>query len=251
MNDNIIVKLIILISLLLLLLLLTKNASKFNDSLKNEKPLYNGDYWESYRLGDVVLQNINSIHYKDLTFYDNVMYHIEKFPNSIASKYLQKNNKNQNYDLLLEIINEVNIEHYSNNNNEILLTNSDLVLHIRIGDILCDYDKGNQSKDYSKLGDTDWWTEVIDYITDSKITKVYIISGAHYDKCMNESVDYLQDRINFLKNNNLNVEMITDKNPDETIIFCSKASHFITTGGQYGKLIGNIVKRQGGNFVLK
>ena len=284
MNDskNIIIKLILLI--LLIILLFFKNTSRFtnfNDSLKNENSfkslLYNGSYWDNYRLGDVVLQDINSKFFIDPTFNENVMYHIEKYPNSIASKYLQKNKKiNRNYDLLIEIINELKIKNSLENNNiqsndlriqnniqsqinqiniqsqnnNIILTNTDLVLHIRIGDIMCDYDQGKRAKCFSKIGNTVWWEKVIDYINSSKITNVYIIAGAHFNKCLTESLNYLSDRVNFLKNYNLKVELITDKNPDETIIFCSQAAHFISTGGGYGNLIGNIVKKAGGNFVL-
>ena len=76
-----------------------------------------------------------------------------------------------------------------------------------------------------------------------------MISGSHFNECIKESIEYIKDRIDFLKKTVDNVTLL-NKNPDETILFCSKTKHFITTGGGYGRLIGNLVKKNGGSFVL-
>ena len=38
--------------------------------------------------------------------------------------------------------------------------------------------------------------------------------------------------------------------PDNDLCYVINAKHFITTGGGYGYFLGNMVKMNGGNFVL-
>ena len=155
---------IFLIVLLLLLIIL-----KFSNTLSYFAEIYNGIYWDKYRLGDIFYQNpISSPMYTNLEHKENLLYHIDKYPNSIASEYI-KQNKNkiqQNFKLLNQII-ESKIK------NEKLKTidfdNSTILIHIRTGDILCDYSKGSMAKCYAKIGDTEWWNEVISIIKDQKI----------------------------------------------------------------------------------
>ena len=53
-----------------------------------------------------------------------------------------------------------------------------------------------------------------------------------------------------LKKNNIKVLFHLGNTPDNDLLFCRKAKHFITTGGGYGYFLGNIIKLNGGNFVL-
>jgi hypothetical protein len=100
------------------------------------------------------------------------------------------------------------------------------------------------------MGDTDWWNKVQKYIYKNGITKVIIIAGSHFNQCLKESEEYLEDRRDFLTTKNTEVELHTGYSPDEDLVFSRYAKHFITTGGGYGFFLGNIVKLNGGNFVL-
>jgi hypothetical protein len=202
--------------------------------------LYNGDDWANYRLGDVFYQDLNSEFY-DLNSDNNVLYHKNKYAGTIANEYINKNNQNNNYKLLQNII-----ESRITNKNTYPDT---LFLHIRVGDVLCVKDdewlnKVNGPLYYSKVGDTNWWNKLINYIKDSNIKRVVIISGSHMNKCLTESVKYIEDRKDFLISEvpELKVEYRLGQSPDDDIILVYYVKHFITTGGGYGNMIKEIKK---------
>ena len=119
-------------------------------------------------------------------------------------------------------------------------------MHIRIGDILCKYiyphNLRNTPLIYAKKGDTVWWNDVINYIKKNNIKKVVIIAGSLFKKCLKESKDYIEDRIQFLKQNGLKIKYNLGQSPDDDILMCAYVKHFITTGGGYGNLIKQLNK---------
>jgi hypothetical protein len=206
------------------------------------KILYNGDKWNEYRLADVynAYKNLYSIKDKD-----NILYHVDKFPNSIAAEYMKRNTSliSQNTKLLNNIL----------NGREELTTrfkDYDLILHIRVGDILCEYSDG-RDKTYSKIGDFSWWKKVLSYIKKNKIKRVFILSGCHKKSCLEISSKYIENRKKFLQKHNLVVEYRIGKSPDNDILFCKNVKHFITTSGGYGRMLGHVVSLNGGNFPLE
>ena len=108
-------KTLILISLIVILLIILLTIY-FKDNFTS-KDLYNGKKWENYRLGDVYLQA------NDPSVVQNLDYHINDYPDSIAAEilkvkpYIPKNKK-----LLLDIISKKEKLFKFNNN--------DIVLHI-------------------------------------------------------------------------------------------------------------------------
>lgn len=201
------------------------------------KQLFN-DKWNKYRLGDLFF--IRPI-FKSMTN-DNLDYHEHQFPESIASEYIKQNKpyKHENMDLLLKIIS------LKNKNFHV----PELVLHIRIGDVIC-AEGSTRSTCYSRIGDTEWWDKLITYIKNNNIKKVNIVSGSHKNECLIDSARYLENRRQFLNKNGINVEYTLGQSPDDDLIFASKAKHFISTGGGYGKLIGNVVEKNGGTYYFK
>ena len=148
---------------------------------------------------------------------------------------------------------------FSNNHLQLQLNENDLVLHIRVGDIICGKYGDNivpwsilntYKTYYSKIENNNWWNEVLNYIKKNNIKRVFILAGLHTDECLIDSARYLENRRIFLNNNGIEVIYRLGNTPDEDLIFASKANHFITTGGGYGFFIGNIVKQNGGNFSL-
>ena len=216
-------KTLILITLIVILLTILLTIY-FKDNFTS-KDLYNGKKWENYRLGDVYLQA------NDPSVVQNLDYHINDYPDSIAAEilkvkpYIPKNKK-----LLLDIISKKEKLFKFNNN--------DLVLHIRSGDVMCDENK--RFIWYSKKDDTDWWNKVIDYIKKNGIQKVYILSGSHSTKCLTESMDYINDRKQFLEKNGLIVIYRLGQSPDDDIVFAIDSPHFISTGGGFGRMVYEI-----------
>ena len=233
------VVLFVVLVLLLVVLFLFRNSSKSKLTSDEEYSyildnLYNPK-WNHYRLGDVFYYSHTPV-FKDSTNVVYVYYHLEDFPDSIAAQYLRENKKDGS-DLVL--LNRIIKERITSDTDD---TSTTLFLHIRVGDILCEYKK-KRSNNYSKNNNKRWWSkEVISTIKKNNITKVKILAGAHMDKCIQESAKYLLNRKKFLmkKIPGLKVDIIVDKTPDEIILMCYKVKHFITTGGNFGKLINDI-----------
>jgi peptidase E len=60
--------------------------------------------------------------------------------------------------------------------------------------------------------------------------------------CIKESTEYIEDRKKFLMKSGLKVNLRTGRSPDEDILYVTNAKHFISTGGNYGRLL-NIIKK--------
>jgi len=222
----------IVIIILLVIFILINKRSPFSSS----SGIYNGDHWNNYRLGDVVLMPRYSNFY-DPGFHENVLYHTTEYPGSIADEYIRGSKKHKDFEFLNKIIN-------SRNNLE-KVDDHTLVLHIRIGDVICKKVWRNDAKDhYSKIDNKYWWKNVVRYIKNNGITRVIIIAGTHFKDCLEESEKYVFDRGNYIRTSSgVNVEYRLGKSPDDDIIFSSNAKHFMTTGGGYGELIKMIINK--------
>jgi hypothetical protein len=184
--------------------------------------LYNGDKWGNYRIGDVFFQKLENKFYKP-EFYENVLYHPKEYPGSIAAEYMKKATKTADLDVLKQIVNDRTVSEPIN----------DLILHIRVGDVVCYSDNTG----YTKMNDSEWWDRVIEYTLVNGLKVVYILSGTHFNKCIDKSEEYLADRVKFLEKNNLQIKYRLGEPPDDDIVFCNNAKHFISTGGNFGKLL--------------
>jgi hypothetical protein len=158
--------------------------------------------------------------------------------NLLADEYINKNDTDgKNEELMRQIIESKTKGKYNYPDT--------LFLHIRIGDVICEknnpwLDKVNGPLYYSKMGDTVWWDNVLDYIKKNNIKKVIILSGSHMNKCLSESANYLKDRERFLIKNGTSVSYRIGQSPDADLIMCYYVKHFITTGGGYGNMIKEI-----------
>jgi hypothetical protein len=226
---------IFVLTLILSLILFLPGFSSFT-SISSK--LYNGEKWAKYRIGDVYLLDKSSRMY-DPAYFENILYHKDSFPGTIANEYIIKNDApGKNKELLQSII-----EKRVTDKN---MYPDTLFLHIRVGDVLCDKSEWLTQVDgpryYSKVGDTIWWDNVLNYIKENAITKVVIISGSHLKNCLVESEEYIKDRADFLSKHNLTISYHLGQSPDEDITMCYYVKHFITTGGGYGNLIKEIKK---------
>lgn len=213
----------LVIVLIVLVILLFNTTSYFT--------LYNGDKWNLYRIGDVFRFDKDNIHYNKY-YPNNLLYHKEKFPDSIASEYMKRNfsGTSNNLELLQHIIDE-------KGGNSVHVLDSTLILHMRVGDVMCSF-LPIFKEPYNKQNNVEWWDNVVQYIQTHKINKVVIISGTHVNTCLRESDNYIKDRSQFLKDvTGVEIDYRIGLSPDDDIIYCRNAKHIISTGGGFGNLL--------------
>ena len=195
-----------------------------------------------YRLGDIICGFMNS------HFAPN---------NSIGKEYKNSTNQINDYKTLNQIIKErsKNMINKPGDN--------DLVIHIRLGDVI-------ENSCYTV---NDYWTSVenlnnigpdisphIIYIKNKyyyknlelniknlNIKNIILVTFFHRSKTFNKSIEYLENIKNIFKEYNI-IERI-NKDIDEDFIFCSLSKYFIGSGGGFSHVIGNLVELNG-NFVL-
>ena len=234
---------ILIILLILIIILFLIHTKKPTRELKL-KNLYNKEY-HRYRIGDVYT-------YGKGPKYDKVKYHEENFPNSIATKYLNllKKGERNNKDKLMRVIhNEPQLDSMPEDNS--------FVLHMRVGDVLCRHHGANVKlwggsppmiKHYTKKNNPGWWRDILKFMNEKNLNKVYIIVGSHTPYCLLESEDFIMDRVNMFRKNGKNVVLRIGNTPDEDILWVRRAKYFKTTGGGYGKVLGTVVQENGGVY---
>lgn len=235
---------ILIILLILIVLLILINTKKPTRELKL-KNLYNKGC-HMYRVGDVYK-------YGKGPSYHKIKFHEEKFPNSIATKYLKllkKGERNKKDKLMRVIHNEPQLDTMPEYNS--------FVLHMRVGDILCS--RGSSLKmsvrlgvkgminHYTKKDNPEWWHDILKFMNEKNLDKVYIIVGSHTPRCLLESEDFIMDRVNMFRKNGKDVVLRIGNTPDEDILWVSRAKYFKTTGGGYGRLLGIVVQENGGVY---
>ncbi len=252
MNNKI--KWIILVFILFIitwLIPLRKEKKKKRKLSKEFEKLYNKEY-HRYRIGDV-------FKFGKGPKYKEIKYHEKQFPDSIAAEYLTKikDNERKDINLLKNILdNRPKLKNLPEKNS--------LVLHMRVGDVFC---KSTEEKElhpmtkrlgaadkwhdhYTKKDNPHWWYDILAFMNEKNIDKVYIIVGSHTPECLLESSDFIMDRVNMFKKNDKYVFLRIGNSPDEDILWAKHAKNFASTGGGYGRLIGECVKKNGGVLVL-
>ena len=197
-----------------------------------EYKLYNGDYWQGYRIGDLYkIGSFIACGRKNPGCTDN-RYHVKHFPLSIAYFYHMYNPTNirTNQEAMKKAIIRV-----QNNNN---ITIYDNVLHLRVGDIMLGKDYAKNK--YSKIHDKKWWDDYIKWSKDNNCENVLIIAGSHNIKKRENwkpSFEFIDKIKTLLEDNGINVDLRIGQSPDIDIITAFSAKYFASTGGTYGKLM--------------
>lgn len=191
--------------------------------------LYNGDEWNHYRIGDLYSFNkfVGCSSKNPQCRYDD--YHNFNFPNSIAHYYTMYNPKNtpKNRDAMLLAIKVVNSRTYTET--------TECCLHIRVGDVI---NMGDDSAlKYSRKNDTIWWNNVLVWLRSKQIKNIVIMAGSHTKDDERKSLEYINDRKQFLENNGFNISLRLGNSPDQDILTAFNSKYFISTGGTYGKLM--------------
>jgi len=218
---------LILITVLIFVIFLLNNREHF---------IINKDEWLNYRLGDIIKGYcFNNKEYKYL---DNIE---KKNPNSIGGLYIKETKKLKNIEERknnFKILNKI-IEKKCKN--MILPNKDDIVIHLRIGDII-----SSEKLKYSYILH---FSELKKLLTNND-SKVILVYGSHIKNIdMNKNNEYLENVRKILKQKNINFEENNSDNPDNDFIFMSKSKKFIKSGGGFSKLIANIVKQGGGEIL--
>ena len=188
----------------------------------------------NYRLGDIIKFNKNIPSNND----NGYKYHLN-LKNTLASEYLNKTDKINDYDTLINIIKKK----YS------LQINDEVIIHLRLGDILCTkFSKFCLSPAYAKLPlDPLLFSKVINNLININDKKV-IILGDHKNNCIKETENY----INILKKNIPNLFISNNSNPDLDIIRMVNAKIFIKGKGGFSDIVYNLrVKLNRKNIINK
>tara|TARA_B100000123_G_scaffold250703_1_gene209798 strand:+ start:339 stop:1034 length:696 start_codon:yes stop_codon:yes gene_type:complete len=222
---------ILLLILLILILIVFKNKENF---------IINENKWLNYRLGDCI-KNYNNL--RDKT--------IKNFPNTLGSKFVHKirslNLKNENHQDRLNVLNSIIKKEKLK---YIIPTDKDVVLHLRLGDILSKYNSNNFN-----FTRKNWGTDIIKLesilqkIKDKhKVNKFYIVYGAHKKNINVKLNKKFLEKIKQLCKKYFTEVILRNTDPDSDFIFMCSAKIFIKSGGGFSRYISNIVKMNGGEI---
>ena len=228
--------LLIVIVLSIYNFIISKNAETFN----NEQ-FYTG--LEKYRIGDVVKNKGNGVYINGKKYKMPLKeYTLKYFPDSVASDYLRRTKKANDFKTLNNII-----QSYQK-------SKTDCVIHIRAGDVI---EENSWNEIEKRLNDTNidsnhyylkyllpksYYTNiVIPKLKKLGIKNIIIMSGSHikypnYDK----SIRYCKIIGDLFKD--FNVEYQFGNHPDTDIILGANAKVFVSSKGGYSRLIGNLNK---------
>lgn len=228
------IKLIILFILIFILL--------FNFDKNNQEYMINDNKWKNYRLGDILKGYC--IKNKEYKYINGIK---KNLPNSIGSKYLNKTSDRKDKKLDLQILNEI----LNDIKNKKKPNKNDIVVHLRLGDVLLDYKNDKfvyfkyKTKEYAIiLENFEKTMKKID--NKKKIILVYGIHNSNGEKKKILSEIYLKKIRKILKKYNFKFSERVNYNPDDDFYFMSQSNTFIKSGGGYSKIISQIVKLNGG-----
>jgi hypothetical protein len=196
-----------------------------------------------YRLGDAVLYKP----FRDSGHQGNIgeRCHLKNFPNSIASKYLRNTKLTEDYQTLFNIVRGLS-------NFYILPKNDELIIHLRLGDVLNNSEYTvdeflekprfyhHPKKNFVKA--LSYYENILNKIKNKNIKTIYLIGGYHVESNQTKSEEYVDKLINFFQKNNYKVIARINKKADDDFIFMSNASYFVSSGGNFSKLLSKMVE---------
>ena len=230
-----------IIILLFLLCLLYNYKPKYN--------LYNGPYWDSYRLGDIVNgYMIRSDDPKQKKYLKDIS---TRWPNSIADKYVKQSGYPKSYKMndlhiLQNILDGINYDKPDKNT---------LVIHLRLGDTVEMWKKGeiqswmNGKTHYVK--GPDYYKQLLPKLKEiTDIHNIDIIVGVHYNIELDDSIEYLDNIVDIFKND-YNVNVKITNNPDKDFYYMCHSEYFCPSGGGYSNLVKSMVKLYNNEIIMK
>jgi hypothetical protein len=194
-------------------------------------PLFNQNY-PGYRLGDMV--RITG----ERKANEGETLHFTKFPNSIASEYMKRTDKEEDYEILADIV-----RHRSKDS---LVDKDTIALHLRVGDVVNTTEKSvsNILLTRTFISENHWayYTSNLQDIANgisafTEIQNIIIFAGAHFDQEHSKSCQYLEAVQNYLENLGYKVEMRIGQDPDSDFLLMCNAPYFISSGGGFSRIV--------------
>lgn len=200
------------------------------------------DLSEHYRLGDIVRMEK---HRKALT---PVCY--KKYPESIASEYIKRTNKDNDIPTLIDIIDK-----YPNKTPQ-----KAIIIHLRIGDVIdetgysikeilhhCLPFYKNQKSCYVKP--LSYYNSINFRTFPTK--KIILVGGFHKNGDHTKSYEYVIAIRNFFRQKGYDVETRIDveNDPDSDFVYMCNAKYFVSSGGGFSGIIKKIVAEKGNHAI--
>ena len=222
----------------------------------------------SYRLGDGFYytdnkkswiksdNDINSKHYIPLEELS------ETYSNSILSNYIELSGyTREDWDTLIEIVNnkfyrDININKSTN-----------CLMHVRVGDVIeyCSTEFINvfykNKKIYTKytnplsgcryIKPLKYFQQKIKKLIEMGITKVYLMAGAHIKlPSYQYSTYYINKIVEEIEKAGLQVELKLGRGPDDDLLFSMNFDYFVSSEGQYCRLIKELNEKINPDFTI-
>ena len=251
-------------------ILLNKINDLENDN-QNSLDLFNNH--SGYRLGDGFYYNSHKVNWeynekcpihfrnKDISLHN---YH-EIYPDSILSEYLKLSNyAEKDWDTLIEIVNN---KFYKDMN---INKSTNCLMHVRVGDVIDELCSGqnflnkfykninkSQEKDKSKIVRCNYikplkyFQQKIKKLIEMGITKVYLMAGAHIKlPSYKYSTYYINKIVEEIEKAGLQVELKLGGGPDDDLLFSMNFDYFISSEGQYCRLIKELNEKINPDFKI-
>ena len=217
-------------------------------TIYNNSSIYDNFQGKMYRLGDMfrIKKGLNSRYNKKIGF----NYHVHNFPNSIATEYMLKTKKSEDYNQLLNIINKRKPK---------IKINNYVVVHLRIGDVIDLSDKSlkemltrytiykNGRTNYVKP--LSYYNKIINKIRKYKIKNIILIGGYHTKQNHTKSYKYVKIIQKYFKQNGFNCYIRINNDPDDDFLIMCNSNYFVPSGGGFSTIIKNIVNMKGGQVI--
>jgi hypothetical protein len=246
--------------------------NKINDlENDNESSLDLFNNHSSYRLGDgfyltnesgVWINNKkHSIHKNNIPLEELS----ETYSNSILSQYLKLSNYTEkDWDTLIEIVNN---KFYRDIN---INKSTDCLMHVRVGDVIDELCSGQNflnkfykninkrlEEDKSKIircnyvKTLKYFQQKIKKLIEMGITKVYLMAGAHIKlPSYKYSIYYINKIVEEIEKAGLQVELKLGGSPDDDLLFSINFDYFISSEGQYCRLITELNQKINPDFKI-
>lgn len=196
----------------------------------------------SYRLGDFIKGYIYENQKYLFLIYNRI------YKNTLALKYynevknLPDDKKWNNFDILNKL---------TKSNKKL-----DVVLHLRLGDVIGDYNKekniferraGNIKITYFYQPNV--YINIAKELNKLNIKEVNVFYGSHTNDFDENNKLYVKKIKNIFESNNIKFIESSTNNADKDFILMSNSKIFIKSGGGYSRIISNLVLKRGGRVI--
>ena len=197
-----------------------------------------------YRLGDMVKNEI--FRNKEV----GKQYHYDHFVDSIATQYMQRTDKDNQYDILIEIVKDRTID------KKFIPPKDMLLIHLRTGNVIDDtpftaeeflsreikYNNG-----YNYVKPISYYQNKLSEIQKLKIRSIMLITGFYMNlESSEKSLEYLYRIGEYFRNKGFKVFQRIDFNADDDFVYMCNAKYFISSGGGFSLIIKNIIQKRNG-----